>query len=124
MCLENLNETHTLYAIYLSVESTTRIEVGKLGRFTFPAGTYIYIGSAKRNIKARISRHLKKEKKQRWHFDYLRPYGEVVKVETFDDTISECKLYEMKMIEVNGRVMAKKFGSSDCKCLSHLVYID
>lgn len=123
MILNNLNKTQTLYAIYLVIEKNIKVEVGKLGMFSFPPGTYIYIGSAKRNLEARIKRHVKKEKKQRWHFDYLRPFGEVVQVETFDDTNSECKLFEKKLKELDGKVIAKKFGSSDCKCISHLIYV-
>lgn len=59
----NIKEDHTLYHIQLNLEQDKWITVGKLGTFLFEKGTYIYVGSAKRNIKARIMRHLSKVKK-------------------------------------------------------------
>ncbi|OEH92503.1 nuclease [Bacillus solimangrovi] len=118
-----INSDHSLYAIYLKLNEEHSITIGKLGTFNFPIGTYIYVGSAKRNIEARINRHLKIEKPLRWHFDYLRPYGEIIEVQTFDRTLSECGLYEKLLKVRNGTVIAKGFGSSDCYCDSHLIYV-
>ncbi|WLR52573.1 GIY-YIG nuclease family protein [Bacillus tianshenii] len=119
----NVNKAHSIYAVYLNLTEDKTVTVGKLGTFSFPAGTYIYIGSAKRNIEARLNRHLKIEKPLRWHFDYLRPYGEITKVETFDRTLGECERFEAFKQDYDGVVVAKGFGSSDCSCATHLVYI-
>jgi Uri superfamily endonuclease len=50
-----------------------RIRVGSLGTFTFAPGFYLYIGSARGpgGLRARIERHLRKDKVKRWHIDYL-----------------------------------------------------
>ncbi|MCX8165032.1 MAG: GIY-YIG nuclease family protein [Acidilobaceae archaeon] len=47
--------------------------VGSLGTLRFSSGLYLYIGSARGQggVRARISRHLRKEKVLRWHIDYL-----------------------------------------------------
>lgn len=118
-----IDPKHTIYAVYLEVSNLCKLQVGKLGEFEFPKGTYIYVGSAKRNIEARVNRHLKIEKPKRWHFDYLRPFGEVTKVLTFTNDLSECKRYEKMKWDHKGITVAKGFGSSDCKCETHLIYI-
>ena len=97
------------------------IQVGRLGRFDFPAGLYVYTGSAKKNMQARISRHQRRDKPKRWHIDYLLtlPQAEVIGVERFKD--AECALNQA----VDGPIPAKGFGASDCKagCGSHLKYL-
>lgn len=118
-----MNEEHTLYSIKLKINKESEIQVGKLGSFVFPKGYYIYIGSAKKNIKSRVNRHIKIDKKKKWHFDFLRPYGEIVEIETYDNSLTECELFEKIKRETNGEVLVKKFGSTDCKCFTHLIYI-
>ncbi|PLR82744.1 GIY-YIG nuclease family protein [Bacillus sp. V33-4] len=119
---DSINQLHTLYAVYLKVEQEGTIHIGRLGRFYFQEGTYIYVGSAKRNIASRISRHLKVDKKKRWHFDYLIPLGKVIKIITYEATIGECALVEKLRKETAGMYPVKGFGSSDCRCFSHLIY--
>lgn len=116
------DESHTLYMIEGYLAKEQEINVGKLGTFFFPQGRYIYVGSARRNIRSRIERHLRIDKKLRWHFDYLRPYLQVEKVRTFDGEIGECELFQRLFLEREGKIVAKGFGSSDCKCYSHLIY--
>lgn len=121
--IEEIEPTHTLYAIYLKVPYEQEIEIGKLGSFLFQEGMYIYVGSAKRNITARIERHKKIEKKLKWHFDYLRPFGQITRIITYDGAIGECVLAEKIRKEVGGSFPVRKFGSSDCRCYSHLIYV-
>lgn len=120
----NINEKHTLYAIKAIMnKDRNEITIGKLGTFSFRKGMYVYVGSAKRNIEARINRHLKKEKKYHWHFDYLRPFVHIVDVTTFSGEEGECALFQRLMTEHGGEVVVKKFGSSDCDCTAHLFYV-
>lgn len=117
-----IHENHTLYAIFLNVPKSQEITIGKLGRFYFPKGMYIYVGSGKKNIGARIQRHLQIEKKLRWHFDYLRPFGKITKIITYEKYIGECELAEKLRKEYDGDFLIHRFGSSDCRCPSHLIY--
>lgn len=121
--IEIVDSSHTLYAFYLKVECDRNIEIGRLGNYYFEKGIYIYVGSAKRNIVARINRHKQVDKVQKWHFDYLRPYGTVLKIITYETSIGECQLAEKIRKEDGGIFPIKRFGSSDCKCYSHLIYI-
>ncbi|OIJ15517.1 nuclease [Anaerobacillus arseniciselenatis] len=119
----NIEADHTLYSIKTIMnEDTPDITIGKLGTFTFQKGIYVYVGSAKRNIQSRIERHIIIEKKQRWHFDYLRPFVEIVEIETYSGDEGECRLFHRLMKENKASIPVRGFGSSDCKCRAHLFY--
>ena len=109
------------YQLIIKLSQESRIKVGRLGEFHFPAGWYIYTGSARRNVSARIKRHSSKVKKLRWHIDYLlaSPYSEIVEIKK--SLIPECELNQ----GTPGIVIIKGFGASDCKnkCKSHLKYL-
>ncbi len=109
------------YILIIKLDRKKRIKVGKLGTFTFPEGYYIYVGSALNNLEKRVLRHLKREKKLKWHIDYFLKHAEVKLALLFpSNEREECKI--ARKIEKYGKVIAKKFGSSDCKCITHLFY--
>lgn len=109
------------YQLAIRLESPQRIQVGRLGCFDFPAGHYVYTGSARRNLPARVQRHLSSEKKLRWHIDYLlaNPSAQIVEVKLFRQ--GECELNK----QLAGNVIVPRFGASDCRraCGSHLKYL-
>ncbi|MDP1959420.1 MAG: GIY-YIG nuclease family protein [Methylotenera sp.] len=109
------------YQLTIQVRQDSTIQIGKLGAFHFPAGYYVYTGSAKRNLEARIQRHLSKEKRLKWHIDYLlhAPEVEVIKVGRW--TESECEVNQ----QVHGNVLIPRFGATDCHsgCGSHLKFL-
>ncbi len=110
------------YCIAAVLEEDSEIEVGKLGRFLFTKGLYVYTGSALSSLEGRLGRHLGSEKKARWHIDYLlekaAPVGFVPIVSSKRE---ECSI-NSRFLE-KGEIVAKGFGSSDCDCVSHLVYL-
>lgn len=108
----------TTYQLTIKVPTELRITIGRLGKFSFPAGDYVYTGSAKTNIDARIERHLRKEKTLRWHIDYLLAHRQVQITKVTRHASPECTVNK----QVSGIVVVKKFGASDCKsgCGSHL----
>ena len=109
------------YRLEISLAAPVRVKVGKLGEFDFPAGRYLYTGSAKRNLEARIARHLHHDKRLHWHIDYLLmpPGVAVTGVERFAQT--ECAVNCL----ADGRVLVAGFGASDCRagCVSHLKFV-
>lgn len=115
------DEQDQLYLIEWDLPQDIEVAIGKLGTYHFQQGRYVYIGSAKKNIRARIERHLKIEKKTRWHMDYLRPYVEPVKVLTVSFHKGECSLKQFIQKTYGGQMIMKGFGSSDCNCDSHLL---
>jgi Uri superfamily endonuclease len=61
------------YALFIRVGKQLAIKV-KSGRvFRLKPGIYVYIGSARGpgGLRARIERHLRRNKKKHWHIDYL-----------------------------------------------------
>jgi Uri superfamily endonuclease len=110
----------TSYQLLIELPRALRLQVGRLGRFDFPPGRYVYTGSARRNLEARIARHLRRDKTLRWHIDYLLAAPGVAVVAVRRSTVAECELNR----RTGGRVVAPGFGASDCRagCGSHLRY--
>ncbi len=113
------------YALILLLKHKKEITVGKLGTFAFPAGYYLYVGSAlgPGGLKARLARH-RRHKKLRWHIDYLLEHAELIEVwSTVSPDRLEC-LWAQAAQELPGsKIPVPGFGSSDCRCSSHLVHL-
>ncbi|WP_447859125.1 GIY-YIG nuclease family protein [Nitrospira calida] len=111
---------HT-YQLLITLAAPRRIRIGRLGTFHFPAGRYVYTGSARRHLDARLSRHLSRTKTRHWHIDYLlaAPGAWVVGVRRFSEP--ECARAD----RTRGRVLVPGFGARDCRagCGSHLKYL-
>ncbi len=111
------------YRLTINLARPVRVRVGRLGRVALPAGTYYYFGSARRNLPARVARHLRRKKTKRWHIDYLlaHPAAEVAAVHAWTDR-SECDL-AAEALRRGGTAPVPGFGSSDCRrgCPAHLV---
>lgn len=111
-----------IYQLLIYLPRKTFIEVGRKGSFEFPRGYYIYTGSAKNGLKSRIKRHLRKGKKLFWHIDYLLRYGKIVDIFLYQNSKSECELSQRVLSQKNAKIIMPRFGSSDCRCETHLVY--
>lgn len=115
MCRQQARGSYVLL-VRLAEERT--IAVGRLGTVRFPGGSYAYVGSALRGLAARVDRHLRAEKKTRWHIDYLLPRATIEAIITCETTErTECTIAQtlaQRFDSIPG------FGSSDCRCRSHL----
>jgi len=111
-----------LYIAVFYLGKTQHICIGKLGEVRFRQGMYFYVGSAQRNLSARINRHSRKKKPLRWHIDYLSVktimLGAIVVPGPRE---RECELVK----EISGmyQLAIPGFGSSDCRCRGHLFYV-
>ena len=101
-----------------------------MGLRKFKKGFYLYVGSAMGKIGSstllnRVKRHVRpfSEKKKHWHIDYLLENESAKIIQIFlipsTDRI-ECLISEELNKHCDGFV--KKFGSSDCNCVSHLYF--
>jgi len=119
-----LPEEPGIYILILRLSQSTAISVGKLGDFTFPAGWYAYVGSARGpgGLAARVSRHWRASETCHWHIDYLRLHAEPVAVwYTATSRNLECRWAKV-LLELPGAAKpVSSFGSSDCRCPTHLV---
>ena len=109
------------YLLLLRLEKNTSIEVGRLGRFLFQRGYYLYVGSAMRNLTARIDRHSRQRKKLHWHIDYLRQAADrVIALPIRSSERQECEIAQaFSDVFPHG---PNRFGSSDCNCTAHLFW--
>jgi len=121
----DLHSKSGTYVVLLFNDSKKKIQIGRLGKFNFNRGYYIYIGSAMGigGIKSRVTRHLKKEKLKQWHLDYLRNSIDIVEIwYYYGSEKKECEWASVFNRLDDYKYPVKGFGSSDCKCYSHLVY--
>ena len=112
-----------IYILLVQVEESIKVKVGALGRIAFSKGLYAYVGSAQVKMEKRIKRHLRNEKRKFWHIDYLLgdPKARILKVFFKEgNKTKECKTAEC--LSEKGEPIAS-FGSSDCKCKSHLFHV-
>ncbi|KAF5031359.1 hypothetical protein DSECCO2_628560 [anaerobic digester metagenome] len=101
------------------------LDVGGLGTVAFRAGYHLYVGSALGpGGLARVERHLRLARERgrppRWHVDrlLLDPGFRVVAVVTGTGP-ERC---ECALARAIGGDSVPGFGSSDCRCSSHLFY--
>lgn len=135
------------YALIMSLPRACRIRIGALGTFDFRRGNYVYIGSALNGLDARIARHLagfsrrdlpegqwgeigRRVSQSRphrvfWHIDYFLPHARILQVWTDATGVRlECEWAHTVLALPNARVLAPRFGASDCDCAAHLVFLD
>lgn len=107
------------YLMLLHLPETKTIEVGSLGIREFPAGYYLYVGTAKRNLTKRLERHCRRRKRKFWHIDYLREAADqclALPIRTTERIEHELAKAVSKLADwqIDG------FGASDCQCPTHL----
>ncbi len=108
------------YALVLRSAQAVRVRVGALGMIELRPGWYVYVGSARSGLRARLARHLRTVRKRaHWHVDYVRrrtrPVAVLVQA---GEGADECALSDAVAALADGSVTG--FGCSDCRCRSHL----
>ncbi len=108
------------YILLIPLPEGQMIKAGGLPDTYFPSGCYAYVGSAMGGFTSRLNRHLKQNRKPLWHIDYLLQKANISGIalcET-DDRV-ECVIAQALSHQFD---CIPGFGSSDCKCLSHLFF--
>jgi len=107
------------YLLLIELTKVTDVKLRKMRSASLVPGRYIYAGSAygPGGLKARLSRHMRRIKVERWHIDQLTKTG-ACGAWIFPGC-NECDLVELNSalpVPIIG------FGSTDCKrCHSHLL---
>ena len=115
--------TPGVYHLVLQLPRSTRIRVGRLGLQPFGAGYYVYTGSAMNGLEARVARHRRRGKRLRWHIDYLLQKAEMAEVVLIPTRRRmECARNRVVLSLPGASIPVAGFGSSDCRCRSHLAY--
>jgi Uri superfamily endonuclease len=113
------------YTLILHCRHERSIDTGKLGKMSVRKGCYVYIGSAfgSGGLLARIKHHCRISKSPHWHIDYLRPAVEITEVWYSHDPIKREHEWASILMGVHGvKLPLRGFGSTDCKCDSHLFF--
>ncbi|OPY37514.1 MAG: hypothetical protein A4E35_01430 [Methanoregula sp. PtaU1.Bin051] len=103
------------------------VRVGALGEIRFRAGWHIYVGSAlgSGGLK-RLERHVRLAKNRdhapKWHVDYILTDPRFLL--SYAVLAHSNERLECPIAEAIGGECVPHFGSSDCSCLSHLLYRD
>ncbi len=109
------------YLVILRIPEARAVAVGALGQRHFPAGYYVYIGSAMKGLDARMARHRRKRKRMHWHIDYLCAEAELVDIlPVRASTRLECDM--ARALTPLAHSIVEGFGCADCPCASHLYY--
>jgi|Deesub1362A_J573_1020465.scaffolds.fasta_scaffold00008_56 Uri superfamily endonuclease len=110
-----------LYTLVIQVRRTIDIKIGSLGRIKLSPGYYVYIGSGGANVLKRVARHFKREKRLRWHIDYLSMEAKPIKAYILLNPLVD----EASLAEYLGKYLRyiPKFGASDSRYISHLFYL-
>ena len=128
-------ETHALprlpgaYWLALHLVHPLPLRVGQLGEAIFPAGYYVYTGSAHGpgGLRARLGRHLRGNSPLRWHIDYLRahatPIGYGWTTRPDPGLPWECRWAQALAAAPAAFHPLPGFGATDCRfhCPAHLV---
>ena len=108
------------YVLLIQLPEEQTITIGSLKAIHFLCGYYAYVGSAMGGLKARLNHHLQSNKKPHWHIDYLlqkAAINNIITCETEDRV--ECTVAQALSHQFDA---IPGFGSSDCKCHSHLFF--
>jgi Uri superfamily endonuclease len=116
----SLPEART-YQLHIELKRRQNIVIGRLGQFTFDKGRYLYTGSATRNMKQRLLRHLSGHKSLHWHIDYLLAEKSAKITAISLSAEAECIVNQ----SVKAAIPVPGFGASDCRagCGAHLKYL-
>lgn len=116
------------YILVLQLDRpVTGLRVGRLGRFDFAAGFYLYVGSAygPGGLAARLAHHLRRHKaRPHWHIDYLRAEARLREAWTVaGPTRMECTWCRAMAAHPSLSAPVPGFGAGDTGCRSHLFYL-
>lgn len=122
---DNFPSDRGSYLLWFFLTRGTDLTVGKLGCHHFKRGWYLYSGSAfgPGGLRARIGHHLKSSEKRHWHVDYLKSEANIRSVWFCRGENNEHEWSRKLSTLLGASFPAIGFGSSDCDCCSHLIYL-
>ncbi|WP_417687192.1 GIY-YIG nuclease family protein [Roseibium sp.] len=109
----------------MEVASPLALPLVRLGNPPLDPGFYLYCGSARGpgGLKARVGRHLRRNKQCRWHVDHITSQCTAIAA-MLTDEFSECDLRRRVEDRLSTTMPIEGFGASDCDtCQSHLVML-
>lgn len=120
LSMNPMGEIAGIYLLMIRLHGGRWIQIGGLGYRFFHRGSYGYVGVTRRAMKSRLDRHLKDVKRLHWHIDYLLRYGEIETI-VYGQCLSD---KECLLASELSRIFQflPGFGSTNCRCPSHLFF--
>ncbi|MEM3647735.1 MAG: GIY-YIG nuclease family protein [Thermoproteota archaeon] len=114
------------YILIILVGRNVWFKPGSLPRVRLPPGCYIYVGSAMGpgGFEKRVLRHLRKNKRTRWHIDYLTRLRSVKVASVIYTPFPHGESRLTRVLSSSGFVkVVKGFGATDSPSdFSHLLF--
>lgn len=123
--MHEIPATGGTYALLLACPRSRQLRIGRLGARRIPKGWYIYVGSAfgPGGLRSRCLRHLRPLRRLHWHIDYLRSAASLQDIWLTTDPVPREHLWAEMIGRLPGAsIPIPCFGSSDCRCRSHLFH--
>lgn len=114
------------YVLVLRSTQHAHCVVGRWGTLEIRPGYYLYVGSAfgAGGVRARVARHCRQHKTQRWHIDYLRAFTAPHSV-WCSYAATRLEHHWARALSALPDVAAVDgFGCSDCRCNAHLFFAE
>jgi len=110
------------YILVLRACSHRSVRIGRLGTMVLEPGYYLYIGSAfgPGGLAARIRHHQRRTRRPHWHVDYLRRHTRLETVWCGHGQRCEHEWAAAVAALPGASAALAGFGSSDCRCETHL----
>ena len=121
--LDSIPSAPGAYVLIVTLARARRLDLPRFKDPRLPAGRYAYCGSARGpgGLRARLARHLRRDKALRWHVDHLTAAGRVTALVPVPQG-AECALRAALHMAPGVTIPIPGFGSSDCRtCPSHLL---
>jgi Uri superfamily endonuclease len=114
------------YALVYACAAAASVDVGRQGSVALRSGYYVYIGSAfgPGGVNARVTRHLRSDKRLHWHIDYLSGALSPRSVWYLHAPSSDEHRWATALAATRGAVAVPRVGASDCRCDSHFFYLE
>ena len=112
------------YVLLMSARRARVITAGRRLRVALHPGWYLYVGSAfgPGGLRARVSRHCRRDKPLRWHIDYLRRHTRALGAWYASGEPSREHVWAARLAERLDVITG--FGASDCDCPGHLFHTE
>lgn len=111
------------YGLLFRLAMPVTVPVKRLGSPVLETGLYLYCGSARGpgGTRARLARHMRLDKRLRWHIDHLSSVAFEIAGIAVPDML-ECDLRDRACGLFKTEDPVPGFGASDCRrCASHLL---
>ena len=112
------------YAVILRNRSHKTIQVGRRLQLAIIPGYYLYLGSAfgPGGLRARVGRHARTDKKNRWHIDYIREQMQFHCAWYSYAPTNQEHQWAALINQLPNFTPQTGIGCSDCGCDTHLFY--